>query len=91
MKHHENDPKYQGLNVSKGIERPPTINPYLKGKQKRKKYTVDEYVEKILAGDITVLSQAVTLVESSRADHQELAQASLRNVYLTLVVLFGWV
>ena len=21
MKHHENDPKYQGLNVSKGIER----------------------------------------------------------------------
>ncbi len=79
MKHHENDPKYQGLNVSKGIERPPTINPYLKGKQKRKKYTVDEYVEKILAGDITVLSQAVTLVESSRADHQELAQAIIEK------------
>ncbi|MDD3728167.1 MAG: methylmalonyl Co-A mutase-associated GTPase MeaB [Dysgonamonadaceae bacterium] len=80
MKHHpENDPKYQGLNVSKGVEKPPTINPYLKEKHKRKKYSVDEYVERILAGDITVLSQAVTLVESSRADHQQLAQAIIER------------
>ena len=76
MKHHENDPKYQGLNVSKGIEKPPTINPYSKGKHKRKKYSVDEYVKEILAGNVTMLSQAVTLVESSRADHQAMAQAT---------------
>src|SRR5690554_4553502 len=79
MKHHENDPKYKGLNVNKGSERMPSINPYLKAKKKRKKYSVDEYVERILAGDITVLSQAVTLVESSRADHQELAQAIIEK------------
>ena len=80
MKHHENDPKYQGLNVSKGIERPPTINPYSKkGKHKRKKYSVDEYVKEILAGNVTMLSQAVTLVESSRADHQAMAQAIIEK------------
>lgn len=79
MKHHENDPKYQGLNVNKGVEQPPTVNPYLKNKRKRKKYTVEEYVERILAGDITVLSQAVTLIESSRPDHQQLAQAIIEK------------
>ncbi len=79
MTHHENDPKYQGLNVSKGIERPPTINPYTQGKHKRKKYSVDEYVKEILAGNVTMLSQAVTLVESSRADHQALAQAIIEK------------
>ena len=42
--HHENDPKYQGLNVSRGVERPPTINPYLKAKKRQRKLTVDEYV-----------------------------------------------
>ena len=36
MKHHEEETKYLGLNVSKGIEKPPTINPYLKSKQQRK-------------------------------------------------------
>ena len=77
--HHENNPKYQGLNVNKGIERPPSINPYLKGRHKPKKYTVDEYVAKILEGNITTLSQAVTLIESSRADHQELAQAIIEK------------
>lgn len=80
MKHHpENDPKYQGLNVNKGIDSPPNINPYLKTKQQRRKYTADEYVERILNGDITVLSQAVTLVESSRADHQKMAQAIIEK------------
>lgn len=79
MKHHENDPKYQGLNVNKGVEQPPTVNPYLKNKRKRKKYTVEEYVERILAGDITVLSQAITLIESSRPDHQQLAQAIIEK------------
>lgn len=80
MAHHpENNPQYKGLNVNKGISKPPTINPYLKSKQQRKQYSVDEYVAKILDGDITVLSQAVTLIESSRADHQELAQAIIEK------------
>ena len=57
MKHHENESKYLGLNVNKGIEAPPTINPYLKAKQQRKGYSADEYVDEILKGNITMLSQ----------------------------------
>lgn len=74
MKHPENDEKYKGLSVSKGIAQPPTVNPYLGKRVKKKNYSVNEYVEGILKGDMVILSQAVTLVESSRYDHQEKAQ-----------------
>ena len=33
MEHPENDEKYAGLAVNKGIEQPPIVNPYLKRKQ----------------------------------------------------------
>ncbi len=36
--------------------------------------TPGEMVEKILAGDVTTLSRAVTLVESINPDHETLAQ-----------------
>ena len=52
----------------------PTVNPYLKKRVQRKRYTADEYVAGILDGNITILSQAVTLVESSLHEHQEIAQ-----------------
>jgi LAO/AO transport system kinase len=76
MEHIEDNDKYKGLSVAKGIAQPPIVNPYLKKKdiKKRKDYSVDEYLEGILRGDISVLSQAVTLIESSREDHQKLAQ-----------------
>lgn len=76
MEHPENDCKYQGLKVNKGISEQPTLNPYMKDfkKFKRKTYTAAEYVEGILKGNISLLSQAVTLVESSNADHYALAQ-----------------
>ena len=32
MEHIENDKQYAGLAVNKGIEQPPTVNPYLNGK-----------------------------------------------------------
>jgi len=73
MKHIEDNEQYKGLSVAKGIAQPPIVNPYLTNK-KRRDYSVAEYVEGILAGDISILSQAVTLIESSRADHQEIAQ-----------------
>ncbi len=82
MHHHpENDPKYLGLNVNKGVTQPPSINPYLNLRQKhrRKEYSVSEFAEGILAGNITMLSQAVTLVESSRPEHQETAQAIIEK------------
>lgn len=74
MEHPENDDQYKGLKVNKGIEGMPAVNPYLKKRIQRKQYTASEYVEGILKGNITILSQAVTLVESSRHEHQLLAQ-----------------
>jgi LAO/AO transport system kinase len=74
MQHPENDEQYKGLKVNKGVGGMPTINPYLKKRRHRKEYTVNEFVEGILEGNITILSQAVTLVESSLPEHQAWAQ-----------------
>ena len=77
MEHPENSEEYKGLTVNKGIEQPATINPYLqhrKKNRKRRSFTPAEYVEGIVKGDVTVLSQAVTLVESVKPEHQAVAQ-----------------
>ncbi len=76
--HIENDPTYSGLNVNQGIEPLPSVNDesvkrFLKNKKKRN-LSVQQYVDGILKSDITILSQAVTLVESSKPEHQEIAQ-----------------
>src|SRR5690554_2418684 len=75
--HIENDPSFKGLKVNKGTEHLPSLNPEAARRflqNKRKNLSVDQYVEGILAGDITLLSRAVTLVESSLPQHQEMAQ-----------------
>jgi LAO/AO transport system kinase len=76
MEHIENDKQYSSLSVNKGIAKPPSINPYLKSeaRQQKKHFTVEQYVTGILNGNITLLSQAVTLLESTKTDHQHLAQ-----------------
>ncbi|MCD8044239.1 MAG: methylmalonyl Co-A mutase-associated GTPase MeaB [Tannerellaceae bacterium] len=74
MKHPENDEAYKGLKVNKGVADVPTVNPYLKKRTQRQNYSPAEYVEGILKGNITILSQAVTLIESSRMEHQQVAQ-----------------
>ncbi len=76
-KHIENDKCYSGLSVNRGIEQPPAVNPYLKKSKraKRRDYTANEYVDGILKGNITILSQAVTLLESVLPEHHEMAQA----------------
>lgn len=76
MEHPENEDHYLGLKVNEGVSDKPMVNPYLKdfSRFKRKKYTASEYVEGILKGDISMLSQAVTLVESSKEEHQIIAQ-----------------
>ena len=72
MEHPENSEEYKGLTVNKGIEQPSIVNPYLKLRKKprRREFSVGEYVEGIVKGDVTVLSQAVTLVESVKPEHQ---------------------
>lgn len=76
MDHPENDKDYAGLKVNKGIKNMPSVNPYLQdfSRFKRKRYSVQEYVDGILSGNRTILSQAVTLVESAKPEHQRLAQ-----------------
>ncbi len=74
MEHPENESQYLGLTVNDGVERLPDINPYFKRKPRRRILDVDEYVDGILRGDISVLGQAVTLVESSLPSDQAVAQ-----------------
>ncbi len=65
------------LKVQEGIEQPSPINPQLINELKGKKksfFTVDEYVEGIIKGNRTILSKAITLIESSLHEHQQLAQ-----------------
>ena len=76
--HPENDPEYLGLNVNKGIEQPEAVNAdsvhrFLK-KNKKTELTAEEYCEGILQGNRTILSRAVTLIESNKPDHQRIAQ-----------------
>ncbi|MGA2407442.1 MAG: methylmalonyl Co-A mutase-associated GTPase MeaB [Bacteroidales bacterium] len=67
----------RSLKVHQGIPQPPSINPDVllkSGRKRRKKYSADEFVSGILAGNRTILSQAITLVESSLPAHHETAQ-----------------
>jgi LAO/AO transport system kinase len=73
MKHPENDERYKGLTVNAGIEQPDSVNPHFKHR-KRHRLTAAEYVDGILKGNVTILSQAVTLVESLLPRHQAIAQ-----------------
>ena len=61
------------LSVTEGVSDQPVVNPHFVRKKKRV-LTTDEYVEGILAGNITTLSQAITLIESSNPDHYAQAQ-----------------
>jgi LAO/AO transport system kinase len=54
----------------------PNVNPHLHGRtgRRRKNFTIDEYISGIVSGNRTILSQAITLVESSLSEHYEIAQ-----------------
>ena len=73
MNHPENDPAYVGLSVNQGVPQPPSVNPYLKTR-KRQEYSPSEFVEQVTKGNRSVLSQAVTLIESNKPEHQIIAQ-----------------
>ncbi len=73
--HPENDKQYAGLAVNSGVAQPPSVSPYAAQRPKRKPLPpAGEIVEGILRGDVTMLSRAVTLVESLSPSHQALAQ-----------------
>ena len=65
------------LHVNEGVEKPSSINEEALNKFKRRRkpsHNLDQYVEGILNGDRTMLGRAITLIESSRFEHMELAQ-----------------
>ncbi|MDE5790777.1 MAG: methylmalonyl Co-A mutase-associated GTPase MeaB [Muribaculaceae bacterium] len=74
MNHPENNEEYKGLQVNSGVTSQPTVNPYRRPRRRKPQLTAGEYVEGILKGDISILGQAVTLVESTADQHQALAQ-----------------
>jgi len=72
-----NHPGESALSVSNGVARPPDISPesLQRHRQKRKKLlSADEYLLGILSGNRTLLSQAITLIESSLPAHSAIAQ-----------------
>ena len=75
MEHPENSAEFKGLTVNSGVVQPSIVNPYLKrGRFRHRRLSAADYVEGILKGNVTILSQAVTLIESVNPDHQAKAQ-----------------
>ncbi len=65
------------LRLNEGIEQPPSVNVNAAIRFKSAKHnilSVDEYVTGIIGGDRTILSKAITLIESSLPEHQRLSQ-----------------
>ncbi len=74
-KHHKNQDS--ALKVNEGVEPPEQVNPSAVERFKRKKHHLlksDEYFKGIISGNRTILSKAITLVESVNPFHHQLAQ-----------------
>lgn len=74
MEHPENNKDYKALTVNKGIPQPPAVNPRLKRVKRTEIKPSSYYVKEILNGNVTVLSQAITLIESNNPNHYQTAQ-----------------
>ena len=70
--YHNND---SALDIQGGVVQPPSVNPYLDRvpKKKREIQPASYYIDGIFSGDRTILSQAITLVESSLHSHRTVA------------------
>lgn len=78
----EKKPFESALKVQKGIEQPSQTNEEAIRKMAGKKSvlpTFDELYNGIEAGNRVLLSRAITLIESSKHDHQELAQTLIEK------------
>lgn len=71
--HHKEEHCDSALNVGAGVESQPIVNPHFK-KKRRPSLSTEQYISGILAGDITILSQAITLLESNLPEHYAQAQ-----------------
>ncbi len=69
--------KKSALQLSEGVKHPPSVNKeaYTFARQKRKKLLpATDYIEGIINQDKVLLSQAITIIESTLPFHQEVAQ-----------------
>lgn len=64
------------LAINKGVEQNSSINTQGldRFKKPRRDLSAEEYVQGIREGDRTILSRAITLIESTRSEHRELAE-----------------
>jgi len=69
------------LAINEGVVQPPIVNPYLTKifKKKPSLLSVDEYMDGIQKGDTTILSKAITLVESSLPQHRAIASQIIQR------------
>ena len=73
----ERDRFKSALKIQEGVPQPPSVNPDVMtstGRKRKKKYSVNEYVEGIIGGDRAILSQAITMAESALPEHYDTAQ-----------------
>lgn len=72
-KHHRREKAGSALDVNAGVESQPVVNPAFV-RRKRREFSTDEYVAGVMAADISILSQAITLIESNNPAHYDQAQ-----------------
>ena len=68
---------HSALSVTKGVEQPESVNMGAAAKirsARQKNPSAEYYIEGILSGNRTILSQSITLIESSLDTHQKTAQ-----------------
>lgn len=76
MNHFENELENSALQVNAGVPQPPSIHPDVAKRIRNlrpRSFTTEELAEGILRGDRTMLSRAITLVESLKSDDQKAA------------------
>jgi LAO/AO transport system kinase len=72
--------KKSALNIAKGVEDAPFINPKWKG-AKRRGLNISELAQKVIEGDNAALSRAITLIESA-SEKDESASRELLNAII---------
>lgn len=77
IEHFENNADFEGLKVNRGIQEPDKIHSASVEnfrRSRRRVLSAESYFEGIRSGNRTILSQAITLIESSLPEHQEIAR-----------------
>ncbi|MCL1974485.1 MAG: methylmalonyl Co-A mutase-associated GTPase MeaB [Bacteroidetes bacterium] len=68
------------LFIHEGVPQPPVVNPqasFFYKKNQTPEHATQTYINGIRSGNVSLLSQAITLLESTRSDHQQIAHSVL--------------